>query len=69
MIICYKHYTGCPQKSGTLNLCYFDIQKYSIFLILSDKTLSSEKKDHLIWFSSIDSTTISSNTVIYDFFF
>ena len=31
----------CPQKSGTLDFCYFDIQKYSVFFS-SDKTLSSE---------------------------
>ena len=23
-------YTGCPQKSGTLDFCYFDIRKYSL---------------------------------------
>ena len=38
-------YTGCPPKSRTLNFCYFDIRKYSILKISSDKTLSSEKND------------------------
>ena len=42
------------QKSGTLDFCYFDIRKYSIFLISLDKTLSSEKNDtKIIWFGSV----------------
>ena len=67
-----KIWPGCPQKSGTLNFRYFDIQKYSIFFISSDLTLSSETNDtKIIWFSfgSIDFTTISWKIVIYDFFF
>ena len=66
-------YTRCPQKSGKLDFRYFEIRKYSTFWLPSDKILSSEKntnyQDHMIWFGSIDSTTISWNTVIYDFFF
>ena len=33
------------QKSGKLDIRYFDIRKYSIILCSSDKTLSSEKND------------------------
>ena len=40
------YYSGCPpKKSGTLDFRYFDIRKYSIVYISSDKTLSSEKND------------------------
>ena len=47
-------FTGCPPKSGPLDFCYFDIKKYSIIMILSDKTLSSEKNDtKIIWFGSV----------------
>ena len=44
---CHRNYpyTGCPKKSGMLDFCYFEIRKYSIFKISSDKTLSSEKND------------------------
>ena len=38
-------YTGCPQKSITLDFHYFDILKNIAYLISSDKTLSSEKND------------------------
>ena len=38
---------------------YFEIQKYRIFFISSDKTWSSEKNDYMIWFVSFDSTIIS----------
>ena len=52
---CPDLYTGCPQKSGTLDFRYFDIKKYSIYIcISSEKTLSSEKNDtKLIWFGSV----------------
>ena len=62
-------YTRCPKKSGTLDICYFEIWKYSIFWFRQIIRLLKEcYQDHMIWFSSIDSTTISWNTVIYKFF-
>ena len=64
-------YTGCPQKSGTLDCCYFDIWKYSITLLISsDKTLSSEKNNtkiiEIVW---VVSMFISQNIVIVNFLF
>ena len=48
--ICYlfiqnsEQYRVSPQKSGMLDICYFEIRKYSIF-ISSDKTLASEQNN------------------------
>ena len=43
------------------NIAYFDFIRYSIVF------WKEWYQDHLIWFGSIDSTTISWNTVIYEF--
>ena len=53
-----------------LDFLYFEIRKYTIILISSDNTFFWKEwyQDHMIWFGSIDSTTISWNTVIYNFF-
>ena len=70
MTDCLSELYRVYQKSGTLDFRYFDIRKYNIILISSDKTLFSEQNDtKIIRFGSvsIDSTTISSNTVIYEF--
>ena len=62
-------YTGCPPKSGrsifiTLvfeNIAYFDFIRYNIVF------WKEWYQDHLIWLGSIDPTTISWNTFIYEF--
>ena len=66
---CYVLYRVSPQKSGTLDFCYFDIRKYSIFKISSDKTLSSEKNDTKIigWVVLIPWSFLK--TVIFNFLF
>ena len=61
--------TGCPIKSGTLDFRYFDIWKYIAyfdFIRLNIVFWKEWYKDYLIWFGSIESTTISWNTVIYE---
>ena len=63
-------YRGVPQQSGMLDFRYFEIRKYSIFWFHQIKHYLLKKEwyqDHLIWFGSIDSTTISWSIVIYKF--
>ena len=59
------------QKSGTLDFCYFDIRKYSIFRYHPIKNIVFWKEwyqDHLIWFGSIDFTTIFWNSHLQSLF-
>ena len=60
---------GVPM-SGTLDFHYFDIRKYSIFWFHQIKHCLLKRmiprSFDLVWYS-IDSTTISWNTVIYEF--
>ena len=60
------HCTGCQKKSRTLDFCYFDIKKYSIFLNFIRKNIAFWKKwyqDYWNWLSSFDYIVISQNIV------
>ena len=62
-------FTGCPKKAErsifvTLvfgNIAYFNFIRYNIVF------WKKLYQDDVIWFGNIDSTTISWNTIIYEF--
>ena len=67
----YDLYTGCPQKSGTLDFQYFDIKKYSIFLFHQIKhcLLKRMIPRSLKLVEYFDSMVISQNIVTVNFLF
>ena len=62
---------GVPKKSGTLDICCFDIKKYSVFWFHQIKHVfwKEQYQDHCNWLSSFDSVVISQNIFIVNFLF